>query len=244
VNVLIVGTTPPGGGAFARALAAVATARREAGDTVETLAPNPESAAHRSGRLDGVFLAARLAWASRRFDAVELRIEPGLPCRATTSRATRAVYLLALGAALARYSEVTLRPDTPIPIPGGLGGRATRAMWAAATRIVVWNTDDEAMALRTPGVHPDRVEIASRPAATPHRSNPWPAATDPDLRASVLDVIRERADADRRAVAGRDLLGADAAPPPRPGPSSLGVARLVLAVVGRRAARGVRRSLS
>jgi len=241
VRVLVVGSTPPGGGTFARALAARATERQEQGDVVEILSPDVASAAHRSGRLDGFFLATRLAWLARRFDAVELRIEPGVPCRSTTSRLARAGYLLALGAALRRFSEVTLRPDTPIPIPGGLGGRAPAPMWAAASRIVVWNEDDEAMAVRTPGVAPGTVEIAPRLSATAATESSWPSATDPDLRVAALAVVRERAARDRQAVEATASIGAPPAEPDRTSPSSLGLVRVVAESAAKRLARDVRR---
>jgi hypothetical protein len=241
MRVLIVGTTPPGGGAFARALALRATERREAGDDVEILSPDPTSAAHRTGRLDGLFLAARLAWASRRFDAVELRIEPGVPCRAETSRIVRAAYLMALGAALGCYSEVTLRPDTPIPIPGGLGGRAATGMWASAARIVVWTEEEEAMARRTPGVDPEALELAPRPSSSPALDRPWPSATSPDLREGAMEVVRARAERDRVALEARASVGAAAAVATRSSPSSLGVARVVAETAARRMVHLVRR---
>jgi hypothetical protein len=243
MRVLIVGTTPPGGGAFARSLASRATERREAGDDVEVLSPDGTSAAHRSGRLDGFFLAARLAWAARQFDAVELRIEPGVPLRSTTNRFARAAYLLALGRALRRFSDVTLRPDTPIPIPGGLGGRASTPMWSAASRVVVWTEEDAEMARRTPGVAPDVVEIQEPLAASATAQRAWPNATHPDLREATMGVIRDRADRDRRAIEGRALVGAPPLPSQRSSPSSLGLARVVVDLAGRRAVRLVRRSM-
>jgi hypothetical protein len=243
MRVLIVGTTPPGGGVFARTLAARATERSEAGDEVEILSPDPTSAAHRTGRLDGFFLAARLAWASRRFEAVELRIEPGLPCRANTSRVARAGYLMALGVALGRYAEVTLRPDTPIPIPGGLGGRAAAPMWGSASRIVVWNEEEEAMARRTPGIDPEIVELAARLPSSPVEERLWPSATNPDLREAAMEVVRARAERDRLALEARSIVGAAPAAPTRSSPSSLGVARVIVETTGRRVARLVRRAV-
>ncbi len=242
--MLVVGTTPPGGGAFASALAARAVERRESGDEVVILSPDAGSAAHRTGRLDGFFLAARLAWLARRFDAVELRIEDGMPCRSTSNRLARGAYLLALGAALGRYGEVTVRPDTPIPIPGGLGGRATRRMWAKASRIVVWNDADEEMMLRTPGVTTGAVEIADRQPLAPERERSWPTATATDLRSEAMAVVRERAARDRRAIAGRARIGAPPTDPERTTPRTLELAHMALRTAAHRGARLVRRSLS
>ena len=143
MRVLVVGTLPPPGGASARELAAVAARRQADGDDVELLSPDPSSAVHRSRRLDGLFLACQLAWLSRRFDAVVLRVEDDLPCRRDMGRATRAAVLGALGFAVSRYGEVTLRLDSPVPLPGGVGGRAARRqLWAAADEIVVRSAAD------------------------------------------------------------------------------------------------------
>jgi hypothetical protein len=240
MKVLVVGTTPPGGGPYARALAAAASARRDAGDEVELLAPIGSSAAHESSRLDGLFLALRLWWASRRFEALELRVEPGLPCSPTTGRLGRAAYLAALGWALAGFGEVTLRLDSPIPIPGGLGGRATTQLWGRASRIVTFSSDDAGMVERTPGVSPGIVTVAEPAPLEPPRPLAWPAATDPGLRTAVMTVVRERAAADRRAAAGIAAIGVRERPT-RPGsPSSLAVARTLAEAAVRRAVRVVR----
>ncbi len=81
-------------------------------------------------------------------------------------------------------------------------------MWATATRVVVWNEEDEAMAVRTPGVAPGVVEIASRPPSESAVERSWPSATNPDLREATLAEIRARADRDRQAIEGRALVGA------------------------------------
>ncbi len=247
MRVLVVGTVPPPGGAGAQALARVAASLVASGEQVEVLSPDVRSAAHRSARLDGLFLALRLALAARRFDALVLRIEPGVPLAPTTGRGPRAAALAALGAATSLFGQVTLRLDTPVPIPGGLGGRATTRLWASATRIVVASEDDRDQILAAPGVLAERVEVEEpAPASHPVALQSWAVATDDRLRDSVLALVRARAARDRALNAARaELGGAPLASPgvsgfgasDRPRTSATGVAR----ALGGRAVRVARR---
>lgn len=213
MRVLVVGTLPPPGGARARALAAVVVERTARGDAVAVLSPDPRSAAHFHGRLDRLGLALRLAWLSRRFDALDLHFEAGLPLRDEEQRAWRALSLGGLGLACRLYREVTLRCDSPIPIPGGVGGRATQELWRRATTIVVENDEDRGRMLTAPGVDAARVIVVPRAAPAPasRTDRPWPAATADDLRTEVLGRVRTRAGAARRAHAARRQLGDRAA---------------------------------
>ena len=142
MRTLIVGTTPPPGGQAARELAAIAAARTLAGDQVEVLSPDPRSAAHHTGNLGSVLLPFRLALLAPRFDALVVRIEPGLPFGSTAGRLLRGVTLMSLGWVVGMFDEVTLRLDSPIALPGGVGGRATSDLWRRATVIVVANEHD------------------------------------------------------------------------------------------------------
>ena len=236
MRVLVVGTLPPPGGASARELAAVAARRQADGDEVELLSPDPSSAVHRSRRLDGLFLAWQLAWLSRRFDAVVLRVEDDLPCRRDMGRATRAAVLGALGLAVSRYGEVTLRVDSPVPLPGGVGGRATRQLWAAADEIVVRSAADRDELLRAPGIDPQRIVIDAPRSALCGADTPWPDATEPGLRSAVLEVVRARAA--REALTHPDDVG-------RRRPTAnrlLGVGTVLLRYGARRAVRATRRA--
>lgn len=209
MRVLFVGTVPPPGGDGARRFAQAARRRIDDGDVVEVLSPNPLSASHGSARLDGLFLAARLAIAARRFDAVVLRIEPGLPLHERAGRIERAVALAALGAALGRYSEVTLRLDSPIPLPGGLGGRATNALWSSVGSIVIADEADRRMLLEVPGVSAESIVVEEPAGPATRGPQHWPAATDPDLRESVLVVVRNRAARDREVARAHAALSAE-----------------------------------
>jgi len=242
VRVLVVGTLPPPGGAAARELADLAATRQAAGDEVELLSPDPASSAHRTRRLDGLFLAVELAWLSRRFDALVLRIEEDLPCGRDTGRVARAVVLGALGAAVSRYAEVTLRLDSPVPIPGGVGGRAARALWAAADAIVVRAAADRDELVPAPGVHPDRIVIEEHPPSLSAGVPQWPESTDPELQTAVLEVVRTRAARDRAAVAARATLSVPATGGPRRSQTRvLGVTKLLARHAGHRAVGSARR---
>jgi hypothetical protein len=246
MRVLVVGTVPPPGGEQARALGLEAARLVAAGHDVEVLSPDPRSAAHRHGVLGGPLLALRLASLAPRFDALVLRVERGLPFGEESGRGARAATLALLGAALRLWRDVTIRLDTPVPIPGGLGGRASRGLWAHASAIVVWNEDDREQLLGAPGVVAERVSVA--PPASPERSAPpagWAVETDDRLRESVLTLVRARAQADRRVEMARaDLAGVAAATgggSPFSAGSAAGRRGVSVAGVARLAARRARR---
>jgi hypothetical protein len=185
------------------------TQRSAIGDEVQILSPDPRSAAHHTGNLNGVLLPLRLVMMSPRFDALVLRIEPGLPFPEQTNRVVRAIILFGLGIALGTYSEVTLRLDSPIPLPGGVGGRATTDLWRRATTIVVANESDRQRMLSAPGVADERVVIATSVTGASDRvDHLWPQATEDGLRERVLGQIRRRAQAERSANTARVDLGA------------------------------------
>ncbi|HLI15915.1 MAG TPA: hypothetical protein VKV23_07685 [Acidimicrobiales bacterium] len=247
MRVLVVGTVPPSGGSFAQLLGEVAADLAEQGHTVEVCSPDARAAAHRTARLDGLWLALEVALGAARFDALVLRLEPGVPCRPTTGRLGRALALVALGAALRLWRDVTIRVDSPAPIPGGFGGRAARGVWASARRIVVGCEEDAAQLAAAPGVERGRIAVEP-PGRSEHAGgrDGWPAPTEEDLQEEVLALVRIRAASGRGCNDARAALGAASAgpfsesvfaTPPRRGLASPRLARLVLVEVGRRALR-------
>lgn len=214
MRVLVVGTVPPPGGQAARELAAIVAERVEAGDSVEVLSPDPRSAAHHTANLETLMLPLRLALMSPRFDVLVVRIEPRLPLGEQTNRLVRAATLFALGVVFGMYSEVTIRLDSPIPLPGGVGGRAATDMWRRASTIVVANESDRQRILSAPGVKADRVEVATPlPGFIAVVDHSWPQATEVDLREQILAKIRLRANAERRSNDARVELGATSVGP-------------------------------
>lgn len=205
-RILIIGTVPAALGARAEALGRLAADHLAMGDRVEVWSADAISVAHLHDRLAGLRVPLRLLVSARRFDAVVLRVQNGLPFPHRTGRLARAALFVSLGAALRRYGQVTIRLDAPIAIPGGVGGRPTRAFWDRA-HVVVENDEDRERILAIPWIDAARVEVckpapdASR-AATPE----WPKPDTADLRSAVMEVVRVRATAVRRLEqAGTDL---------------------------------------
>lgn len=209
MRTLVVGTTPPPGGQPARELAVIVGERMRAGDDVEVFSPDARSAAHHTGNLTTVMLPFRLALMARRFDSLVLRIEPGLPFGSQTGRLVRGITLFGLGAVFGMFSEVVLRLDSPIAIPGGVGGRATADLWRRASVIVVADENDRRQLLDAPGLDAESVVIGTSPVVgSANVDSSWPSATEENLREQILDRIRQRAQAERRANSARVDLGA------------------------------------
>ena len=197
-RVLVVGTVPPAGDVRARALAGVAVARLSVGDEVEILAPDLRSVAHRTARLTGRRLPFRLRARAGPVAAVVRGVAHRPPSAGPEGRLGRAPLPPLLGLALRRYDEVTLRLDSPIPIPGGCGGRASKALWSRA-KVVVESELDRDLIRAVPWMDADRVEVVPPGDDTGLAVRPqWPEPSVPDLRAAVLDVVRVRARAARR----------------------------------------------
>jgi len=248
----VVGTVPPPGGERARALGQIAAGLVAAGDTVEIVSPDPRSAAHVTGALSGLGLVRRLTQASRRFDGLVLRLEPDLPFRGDESRLVRAGLLFGLGLAVRRFERVTLYLDSPIPIPHGVGGRASRDLWARAHVVVQTDQDRDAI-LAVPSVEAARIELVPPVQPTDRdRSPEWPGPDAPSLRSRVLEVVRARAEATRAIEQAGVGLQRATEPASRPvpisafdaAPSTTRVsAPALVRLVARKAAGHLRRSL-
>lgn len=208
MRILVVGTVPPPGGDAAFALAVEAMRLQDEGHDVEVLSPDVRASAHYHARLEGFFLPFRLAAASRRFDGLLLRLQPNLPFRPATHRLERALLGGALAWAVRGFREVTVWTDSPMPIPGGPGGRTVAGLWEKASRIVVGSEDDRLQLLAVPGMGPERVQVAQVvQAAEEEVFEGWPAG-GADVRADILDLVRTRAVSTRRlALAGARLQG-------------------------------------
>ena len=244
MRVLVVGTVPPPGGPAAARLGSAAAALAARGDAVEVLSPDERSAAHRHARLDGVRLAVQVARRARRFDALVLAIEPGLPLGPDDDRLTRALSLAALGLACRGFRHVTVRFASPIPVPGGVGGRASEGLWARADELVVESDDDRDQLLAVPGCRPERVrvEVPERAGsgAAPSDWSSLPAGEGSgELRARVQALVRVRAAQAARLDATGRALGSGSpglvrdpfagAAPRLGGPGARDVVRVVLA---------------
>ncbi len=182
--------------------------------------------------------------AARRYDGLVLAMETRLPLRHDAGRLERAVVLAGLAAALRRWKDVTIRPVSPIAVPGGLGGRPALAVWSSAGRIVVSSEKDRDDLLAVPGVDVGRVELEAEPSpAIVPWSEGWTMGAAP-TREAVSRLVRERADRDRflAGAAPPWYLAGDGAVPAKPRPSPRAVLRIALGR-GRRAVRGAGRRL-
>jgi hypothetical protein len=164
-------------------------------------------------------------------------MEPDLPLHNNTRRVERAGTLFALGYALRLWKDVTIRLDSPIPIPSGVGGRPTLQFWSHVTSVVVKSEEDRAVVCTAPGLDAERVVV--EPEVWASRAQPsdgWIFPDDSALRERVTEIVRQRAAADRGITAARITLGAAEvgplaasafSPAPR-GPSAVAIARFVL----------------
>lgn len=214
-RLLVLGTVPPFGGPRAAALRRLVADHLAMGDHVEVWSQSPLAVAHVHEPRTGLALLARLALAVPRVDALVLRVQPGWPFHGEEGRAERAAFFLGLGALIRGLEQVTVILDSPIAIPGGVGGRPTKDLWAKA-HVVVETEKDRDELLAIPWLDPARVQVVppppdERPAALPS----WPKPDTADLRAAVMDVVRARANAERRVQrAGEDLLARYRPPSP------------------------------
>jgi hypothetical protein len=193
MRILLVGTVPPPGGLAARSFAREAARRTALGDSVEVLSPDPLSSAHQIANLRGRRLARELRARADLFEGVELRVD------ATLGQDGRPA--AGLAAALARYGNVTLFVDSPIPFRAGTSAAGVRALWASATSIIVANEAD-GVAVVAAGADSRVIEVAPRHVGMSGSSEEWPDASDPTLQASVLAVARRRARADAGGPGG------------------------------------------
>lgn len=219
MRILIVGTVPPPADGFSRNLAEVAAGALANGDEVDVLSPDVRSAAHLHASLGGLRLAVHLVARARRYDALVLRIEPGLPLGPNAGRLERAACLGALGLALGLWRDVTLRLDSPMPLPGGVGGRATSRMWRSATRIVVDSAEDQVELSRVPGI--GAVQVATvAPVMSPRlpAAESWAALGEEPSREAVLGLVRAAALKQRSMNTAQVELGRDG-----PGPLNVSI---------------------
>jgi hypothetical protein len=244
MRVLVVGTVPPARGDASRPLGRAVVGLLDGGHDVEIWSPDGRSAAHRFKELDDLRLAWELWGAARRYDGLVLGLETRLPLRHDAGRLERAVVLGSLAASLRRWKQVTIRPVSPIAVPGGLGGRPALAVWNRAQQIVVSSEKDRDDLLAVPGVAAERVVLEQelRPPVQPW-SEGWAVGASP-AREAVLRLVRERADRDRSLAGAAPpwYLAQGGSVPPRPRPSPRAVVRIALGR-GRRLLRGAGRRL-
>jgi hypothetical protein len=203
VRVLVVGPVPPPPEPTSDALADVVARLVADGNEVEVVYDDPRSAAHHHIRLVGVPGCLRLASMAGRFDALVLQLEPSHLIRAHSGRLERACTLAVLAAATRRFREVTLRIGYLSAVPGGIGGRAARGLFARANSVVVRSDEQRDEIHRDGGVPLERIEVEPITIEYADREpEGWGVADGDVSREAVLTVVRRRATTDRRRAAG------------------------------------------
>jgi len=211
MRILVVGSVPPPlAGHRASLLAEVLRLRRD-GHDVEIVSLDPLAAAHRYLVAPGIAAVGEIALLARRFDAVIVQLEPGVPVRPSAGKGERAAALIALAAILRRCSDVTLRLHEPDNLPGGPKGKGQLAMWQAAGRIEVGDEEMRVEVARLLGPLGDRVSVATGERALAEQF----AAADisrwgdgADATAShILAIVRANAAAERASIVRRERGG-------------------------------------
>jgi hypothetical protein len=219
VRILVVGSVPPPAGAHRSSLLAHVLRLRGDDQEVEILSLDPLAAAHRYLAGRGLVAVGEIGLLARRYEALVVQLEPGLPVRLSAGRSERTAALFALAAILRRCPDVTLRLDEQEDLPGGLGGRAALAMWQAAGRIEVGDETTRASLAGLLGSLGARVHVAAagagslEPLAAPDPEG-WGDGADATA-SHVLGIVRARAAAERASLARRTQLPAGHEPEAR-----------------------------
>jgi hypothetical protein len=210
MRILVVGSVPPPLGGHSASLLSEVLRLRQEGHDVEIVSLDPLAAAHRYLSAPGIAAVAEIGLIARRFDAVILQLEPGLPVRRSARRAERVAVLMTLAAILRRRPDVRLRLHESEDLPGGVGGQAGIAMWKAAGRIEV---GDDAMREELAGL---LGSLGGRVSVERDRSGDFEAAAaagmggwgdGADATAShVLAIVRANAAAARASLVPRGRL--------------------------------------
>jgi hypothetical protein len=200
VRVLVVGSYPPPERHEARRTLETVHRLGAQGHEVEVLS-TPESAADVRGPITGPRGALQTLRAGRRYDSVVVQVETNTPLRTihgASARVTRVLDCLFWGFALRWLRDVTLVVSDIHVVHRSVGGRTGRFLWTAADRLLVGSEHTRARLVEEGGADAARIEIMGRlPDIGRHDDVDWAGLTD---AAAIMEEVRRRAAADRRAV--------------------------------------------
>lgn len=197
MRVLVVGPYPPASSVAAAENLAVVAGLLASGDTVEVLSPGP-SAAHHHARLHRPWGPLMLARRARSFDSLVLRCEVNVVFPPGSGRIGRVARCVAFGLAL-RWGPPATVHLARMESPGFVAVRSGRLLWRHARRLVVATEEDRLRIARQSPFPLERIEV--RPSR-PEARRPRPRAGGDPERARIVETIRARAAADRRAATG------------------------------------------
>lgn len=202
MKVLVIGSLPPPVNDRSNSLLAEVLRYRAEGATVEVMSPTQASVAHRYLELSGPPSGVEIALAARGADVVVVQLQPGFPLEQFPGRASRAIGVGSLAAALrAVRGEVVLRLHSIHDFPLGLGGRAAEMLWARAGRIEAG--DQETLAALRAALGPAaeaKVSFAGGQVVVADvREQEAELGGDADL-AAVTGIVRARAASQRAEI--------------------------------------------
>lgn len=159
-KVLVVGSYPPPFDSSSRLTLSVASKLLKEGALVEVLSSSLRSAAHLRQRLDGWRGCIALWRLASGYDALVLRLEEGLFLQAK-GRIAHLLESLLLSMALRRWRLVLLQLDSPLTMPGGVGGRSGKLIWKRARWIVVLDDESRMVVIRDAKLPQEKVHLLS-----------------------------------------------------------------------------------
>ncbi len=211
-DFLLVGTTAPAGATFGLYLGLLGAELAMKAKHVRIISPDRRSAADKTVP-GGIRFLSHLAMEAKKPKALILSLEPGLPFAPTLKKIPRALMLNTVAVLLKAFPVKVLMCDTPIQVPGGIGGRTARNFWTSFDFVIVRNNDDLAQVGELPYIDREKVFIAESFADSAFDAGMLSSrAYDEDLIASlsydqVSYLLHLRANRARKmALAANDLF--------------------------------------
>jgi hypothetical protein len=199
VRWLIIGPYPPERGEGARAAAAMAQDRLDAGDVVHAVSPRP-SAAHEHRPLLGRRALWDMAELMRRADGLWLRLEPGVALTWQPPRHEAILERLLLRRVLRRAGTSVIDVGDVGMLPGGRAGRLV----LDKVGMLVVRSDSDRRTLVANGAEPGRIELREALAVAPQSPTPAPerptAQEPPPSLPPADELLALRADAGREGI--------------------------------------------
>ncbi len=158
-SFVMVGTIAPKGGSFGLYLGLLAADLIIGEKDVKLLSPDSSSAADRTIPR-GIGFFAVMGMLALKNDNLILALEPNLPFSPTAKKLQRALTLNLMALLLKRFKHTVLICDTPIQIPGGIGGRTAKSFWTSFDYVILQNQDNLSQIKELPYIADNKIIIA------------------------------------------------------------------------------------